>query len=93
MGLKSVADDRQMNAEGTISFGEKYVESDSFKSIFREGMALVEEAAGYLEGPGRAPKPRPWKQNSPLPTPPKACGSDHQIDAAGILVAYSSRRQ
>ncbi len=54
MGLKSVADNRQVNAEGTISFGEKYVESDSFKSVFREGMALVEEAAGYLEGPGRA---------------------------------------
>ncbi|MCF6198526.1 MAG: DUF1465 family protein [Hyphomicrobiaceae bacterium] len=53
MGLKSVADDRQVNAEGTISFGEKYVESDSFKNVFREGMALVEEAAGYLEGPGR----------------------------------------
>ena len=43
-----------MNVEDTISFGEKYVESDSFKNVFREGMALVEEAAGYLEGTGRS---------------------------------------
>ncbi len=53
MGLKSMAESRRANVEGTISFGEKYVESDSFKSVFREGMALVEEAAGYLEGAGR----------------------------------------
>jgi regulator of CtrA degradation len=53
MGLKRVADTRHTNVEGTISFGEKYVESDSFKNVFREGMALVEEAAGYLEGTGR----------------------------------------
>ncbi len=54
MGLKRVADSRQVNTDGAISFGEKYVESDSFKNVFREGMALVEEAAGYLEGTGRS---------------------------------------
>ena len=53
MGLKNMAGDQQASVEGAISFGEKYVESDSFKNVFREGMALVEEAAGYLEGPGR----------------------------------------
>ena len=52
MGLKRVADS-QVKEDGAISFGEKYVESDNFKNVFREGMALVEEAAGYLEGDGR----------------------------------------
>lgn len=54
MALKRVADNSRVNLHGAISFGEKYVESDSFKSVFREGMALVEEAAGYLEGVGRS---------------------------------------
>jgi len=53
MGLKRVASNSRENLDGAISFGEKYVESDSFKNVFREGMALVEEAAGYLEGVGR----------------------------------------
>ncbi len=53
MGLKRVVDSRRVSVEGAISFGEKYVESDNFKNVFREGMALVEEAAGYLEGAGR----------------------------------------
>ncbi len=53
MGLKRVADSSRVNDDSAISFGEKYVESDNFKDVFREGMALVEEAAGYLEGEGR----------------------------------------
>ncbi len=53
MGLKKAAGSSNENAEVAISFGEKYVESDSFKNVFREGMALVEEAARYLEGDGR----------------------------------------
>lgn len=38
----------------TVSFGLKLVASDTFKALFREGMTLVEEAAAYLDGPGRA---------------------------------------
>ncbi len=53
MGLKRVADSSRVKDDSAISFGEKYVESDNFKDVFREGMALVEEAAGYLEGEGR----------------------------------------
>ena len=53
MGLKRVADGHSASNDVAISFGEKYVVSDSFKNVFREGMALVEEAAAYLEGPGR----------------------------------------
>src|SRR5205814_8923811 len=38
---------------GTVSFGEKLAGSQSFSTLFREGMALVEETAAYLDGPGR----------------------------------------
>ena len=37
----------------TIPFGQKYAESEQFKTVFREGMALVEETASYLDGDGR----------------------------------------
>src|SRR5499425_2096569 len=36
-----------------VSFGEKLASSQSFTALFREGMALVEETAAYLDGPGR----------------------------------------
>ncbi|WP_375275705.1 protease adaptor protein RcdA [Methylorubrum thiocyanatum] len=37
-----------------VSFGESYVSSEAFKTLFREGMLLVEETAAYLDGEGRA---------------------------------------
>src|SRR5262245_39775053 len=37
----------------TISFGERFAASGQFDAIFREGMALVERTAAYLDGPGR----------------------------------------
>ncbi len=37
----------------TVSFGTKFARSDQFKTVFREGMALVEAAATYLDGEGR----------------------------------------
>lgn len=37
----------------TISFGERFAASEQFDAIFREGMALVERTAVYLDGPGR----------------------------------------
>ena len=37
----------------TVSFGAKFARSDQFKAVFREGMALVEAAANYLDGDGR----------------------------------------
>ena len=47
---------RQSNSKGTtpVAFGAKLADSDSFKTLFRDGMALVEEAADYLDGNGRA---------------------------------------
>lgn len=36
-----------------VSIGQKLASSDSFKSLFREGMGLVEAAASYLDSTGR----------------------------------------
>jgi regulator of CtrA degradation len=38
---------------GTVSIAERIVASEAFKTLFREGMALVEDTAAYLDGPGR----------------------------------------
>ncbi len=37
-----------------VSFGERLANSQVFADLFRDGMALVEETAIYLDGPGRA---------------------------------------
>lgn len=37
----------------TVSFGARFQASDGFEAVFREGMALVERAAAYLDGAGR----------------------------------------
>ena len=36
-----------------VSFGERLASSHAFGDLFRDGMALVEETASYLDGPGR----------------------------------------
>src|SRR3954468_21411378 len=36
-----------------VDFGRSFVASEAFKALFREGMALVEDTAAYLDGPGR----------------------------------------
>ena len=37
----------------TVAFGQKLASSQTFSALFREGMALVEETASYLDGGGR----------------------------------------
>jgi len=37
-----------------VSFGERLANSQAFSDLFRDGMALVEETATYLDGPGRS---------------------------------------
>jgi regulator of CtrA degradation len=39
--------------QGAVSFGERVACSQAFADLFRDGMALVEETAAYLDGPGR----------------------------------------
>ena len=36
-----------------VSFGERLANSQVFADLFRDGMALVDETATYLDGPGR----------------------------------------
>jgi regulator of CtrA degradation len=38
----------------TVSFGRRFAQSAQFDAIFDEGMQLVEQTAGYLDGEGRA---------------------------------------
>src|ERR1700727_3721578 len=38
---------------GTVSFSERLASSQVFATLFRDGMALVEETASYLDGAGR----------------------------------------
>jgi regulator of CtrA degradation len=45
--------DKSARDIGAVSFGERLAGSQAFSLLFREGMTLVEETAGYLDGPGR----------------------------------------
>jgi regulator of CtrA degradation len=45
--------DKSTSAAGLVVFGERLAASETFSVFFREGMALVEETAAYLDGPGR----------------------------------------
>jgi len=47
-----MSDKRAMEA-GTVSFSERLAGSQLFAALFRDGMALVEETASYLDGAGR----------------------------------------
>jgi regulator of CtrA degradation len=41
------------SANEAVSFGERLASSQAFADLFRDGMALVEETAAYLDGAGR----------------------------------------
>jgi len=41
------------SASQPVSFSERLANSQIFSDLFRDGMALVEETAVYLDGPGR----------------------------------------
>ena len=47
------ADRRAIPRNEPVRFGQSFASSDGFKTLFAEGIALVEEAAAYLDGPGR----------------------------------------
>lgn len=57
MRLREVQGRRDMSSRDgakTIKLAERRVFSQSFKPLYNEGMRLVEEAAEYLDGKGRA---------------------------------------
>src|SRR5216117_1113011 len=45
--------ERSADEAAPIYFGEKLASSQAFAGLFKEGMALVEETASYLDGTGR----------------------------------------
>jgi regulator of CtrA degradation len=45
--------EKSLSETQPVSFGERLASSQVFADLFRDGMALVEETATYLDGPGR----------------------------------------
>jgi regulator of CtrA degradation len=45
--------DKRVVEAGAVSFSERLASSQVFAALFRDGMALVEETASYLDGSGR----------------------------------------
>ena len=43
----------EKSVKDTVVFGERVAASQAFADLFRDGMALVEQTAAYLDGPGR----------------------------------------
>jgi regulator of CtrA degradation len=43
----------EKSVKDAVSFGERLAASQAFSDLFRDGMALVEQTAAYLDGPGR----------------------------------------
>jgi regulator of CtrA degradation len=46
--------EKRASEASTVSFSERLASSPVFASLFRDGMALVEETASYLDGTGRS---------------------------------------
>jgi regulator of CtrA degradation len=45
--------EKSLSETQPVSFGERLASSQAFSDLFRDGMALVEETATYLDGLGR----------------------------------------
>src|ERR1700729_2730946 len=45
--------EKRASEAGAVSFSERLAGSQVFATLFRDGMALVEETASYLDGSGR----------------------------------------
>jgi regulator of CtrA degradation len=48
-----MSDKRMVEVSAAVSFSEHLASSQVFATLFRDGMALVEETASYLDGAGR----------------------------------------
>ena len=53
MVRRNVCPKKLLSEAQPVSFGERLANSQAFADLFRDGMALVEETATYLDGPGR----------------------------------------
>jgi len=45
--------DQRLRGDVLVDFMARFTTSEQFHKVFQEGMGLVEETAGYLDGPGR----------------------------------------
>jgi regulator of CtrA degradation len=54
MNSKSRVEETAASQALTVSFGERFQASAQFDQVFKEGMALVERTASYLDGEGRS---------------------------------------
>ena len=50
--------EKRASEAGAVSFSERLANSQVFAALFRDGMALVEETASYLDGAGRTESKR-----------------------------------
>jgi regulator of CtrA degradation len=50
---RRVMSEKSLSETQPVSFRERLASSQAFADLFRDGMALVEETATYLDGPGR----------------------------------------
>ena len=75
-----------------VSFGERLANSQAFADLFRDGMALVEETATYLDGPGRA-ESKKLARAAALGLRHREHAAHHAADAARLLAAAASRGQ
>jgi regulator of CtrA degradation len=48
-----MSENKRASEAGAVSFSERLANSQVFATLFRDGMALVEETASYLDGSGR----------------------------------------
>src|SRR6202035_3656489 len=67
----------------SIPFSHHLASSGAFKDLFREGMTLVEEAAAYLDGPGRG-------ESSALPRPAALAYSTESMRLTTRLMQVAS---
>lgn len=75
---------------GMIDFAERLANSETFSTLFRDGMGLVEETAAYLDGEGRV-------ESKSLPRAALAClrhrihAPHHPPHADGFLASAPAR--
>ena len=68
-----MSDKRAIEAGAAVSFSERLASSQVFATLFRDGMALVEETASYLDGSGRQ-ESKKLERSAAMVTRPRACG-------------------
>ena len=78
--------EKSLSETQPVSFGERLASSQVFSDLFSDGMALVEETATYLDGPGRQQSktrtcPRRWLM------PPRACASPRGSCSLPVVAA------